>query len=315
MSTLTNRLYAGPDDLQAMLQLLFAVRPAARLADYPGPVDLRELLALPAVQVNTRLWLDSNGRLVAFAFVDQYDNLRFEMDPQTSYPDLGREIVGWGVACLRRAMSAGDETRTLDASCREDDAGQIALLERHGFVRQELRSLRLVRRLTEPIPPPQLPPGFAIRHVQGEQEVAALVALHRAAFGTEYMTAAERLAMMRGLEYEAELDLVVVAADGRLAAYCLCAISQEENERTGRQEGHTDPAATHPDFQRRGLARALLLTGLRLLQERGMDTAVLGTSSDNPAMLGTAQSVGFQVQTATCWFSRPVSGVPVTAMR
>lgn len=120
--------------------------------------------------------------------------------------------------------------------------------------------------------------------------------------------------LQKTLEYEAALDLVVSAPDGRLAAYCLCTFSQEENERTGRQEGYTDPVATHPDFQRWGLARALLLTGLRLLQERGMDTAVLGTSSDNPAMLGTAQSVGFQVQTATCWFSRPVSGVPVTAM-
>ena len=156
MTELTNRLYTAPDDLQAMLQLLFAVRPATRLTDYPSPVDLRELLALPAVQENTRLWLNSNGRLVAFAFVDQYDNLRFEMDPQTSYPDLETEIVGWGVACLRCAIQERGETRTLDASCREDEAGQIAFLERHGFVRQKIRSLRLVRSLTEPIPTPQL---------------------------------------------------------------------------------------------------------------------------------------------------------------
>lgn len=308
MTRLTHRLYAGPDDLPAMIQFLFAVRPAERLADYPGPVDLRELLALRAVQENTRLWFADDGRLVAYAFVDHYDNLRFALNPQASQPDLEAAIVDWGLACLRHAMGTEDKTRTLDASCREDDVEQIAFLQRHGFIRQDTRSLHLVRSLIESVPAPQLPDGFTIRHVQGEQEVAALVALHHAAFGTEHMTPEERLAMMRVPEYEAELDLVVVApASGRLAAYCLCGISQEENERTGRREGYTDPVATHPDFQRRGLARALLLTGLRKLQERGIDTAVLGTGSDNEAMLRTAQSVGFRVQTTTCWFSRPVT--------
>lgn len=307
MTTLTSCMYAGPDDLAAMIQFLFAVRPAERLADYPGPVDLRELLALRAVQENTRLWFAGDGPLVAYAFVDQYDNLRFAINLQTPQPDLEAAIVDWGVACLRRAMGAEDKTRTLDASCREDDVEQIAFLQRHGFIRQDTRSLHLVRSLLESVPAPQLPDGFTIRHVQGEQEVTALVALHRAAFGTEYMTPEERLAMMRVPEYEAELDLVVVAPpSGQLAAYCLCGISQEENERTGRREGFTDPVATHPDFQRRGLARALLLTGLRKLQERGIDTAVLGTCSDNEPMLRTAQSVGFRVQTTTCWFSRSV---------
>jgi hypothetical protein len=47
--------------------------------------------------------------------------------------------------------------------------------------------------LTEPIPEPTLPPAYTIRPVAGEAEVAALVALHRAAFGTMHLTAAERL--------------------------------------------------------------------------------------------------------------------------
>ena len=62
---------------------------------------------------------------------------------------------------------------------------------------------------------------------------------------------------------------------------------------TGRKDGHTDPIATHPDFQRLGLARALMLAGMRLLKERGMHTARLGTSQDNLAMIQTARRVGF----------------------
>jgi hypothetical protein len=47
---------------------------------------------------------------------------------------------------------------------------------------------------------------------------------HRAAFGTEYLTVEERLATMREPEYDPELDLLAVAPDGRLAAYCMCFI-------------------------------------------------------------------------------------------
>lgn len=287
-----------------MLELLAAARPADRITDYPSPVDLREALATSKVQDNTRLWFDANDRLMGFAFVDLYDNLRFEFVPPALSPAIELDVVGWGLACIQRARQERGEALTLDASCREDDAQRIALLERHGFVMQAVRSLHLVRRLDEAIAAPQWPAGFHLRHVTGEQEVEALVALHRAAFGTQAMTVEERLAMMRVPEYDAELDLLAIAPDGRLAAYCLCSISQEENARSGRNEGYTDPIATHPDFQRRGLARALLLTGLQALKQRGIHTAVLGTSSENVAMQRTAQAAGFRVQSTTLWFSR-----------
>jgi ribosomal protein S18 acetylase RimI-like enzyme len=120
------------------------------------------------------------------------------------------------------------------------------------------------------------------------------------------MTTEERLSMMTTPEYDPSLDLVAVAPGGALAAYCMCYISAEENARTGRNNGCTDPVATHPRFQRLGLARALLLHGLRLLRARGMDFARLGTSSDNIAMQRAAQSVGFRLEFANVWFEKPL---------
>ncbi len=164
----------------------------------------------------------------------------------------------------------------------------------------------MLRDLTRPIPEVVLPAGFAIRCVTGEEEAPALAELHRAAFGSDYMTTENRLAMMRVPEYDPSLDLVVVAPDGRLAAYCMCSISEEENRITGRKEGQTDPVATHPRFQKMGLARALLLKGLHLLRDRGMDFAGLGTSSENIAMQKTAESVGFYVTLRKIWFEKEI---------
>jgi mycothiol synthase len=305
-TSLSNRTYAGDADLQAMIDLLVAVRPAERLTDYPGVVDLHELLALPEVQANTRLWFATNGQIAAFAFVDSYQNLRFEFNQLASAANVESDIIAWGISCIQRTMQERGETLTLDTSCREDDIERLALLARHGFVPEDIKSLHMVRSLHEPIPVPQLPAGFTIRPVAGEHEAEALVTLHQAAFGTNNMTVAERLAMMRVPVYDLELDLLVIAPDGRLAAYCMCSISEQENERTGRKEGYTDPIATHPDYQRLGLAKALLLTGLHELKRRGMETAVLGTSSHNIAMQRTAESVGFQVQSTKLWFAKQI---------
>lgn len=306
MLTLFNRTYSGEKDLQAMLDLLIAARPPERVTDYPSLVDLQELLATREVQENTRLWLDVHDNLLGYAFVDHYHNLRFEIHPQITGPVIESQMVNWGVECIRRAVREGGEPLTLDASCREDNTRQIEILERNGFVRQGERSLHLTRSLDEPIPTPQIPTGFSLRHVLGEQEVEALVALHRAAFGTEHMTVEERLAMMHVPEYDPQLDLLAVAPDGRLAAYCFCSISEQENRHSGRKEGWTDPVATHPDFQRRGLAKALLLRGLQKLKERGMQMALIGTSGENLAMQKAAQAVGFQVKSTTVWFAKSV---------
>lgn len=309
MNGIKHRLYSDPADLEAMLDLLVRLRPGERITDFPSPADLREALSLPAVQQNTRLWLDEQGQLRAFAYVDPYHNLRFELDQSAATPQVEAEIVAWGEACLREVVQTGGDPLTLDGSCREDDQARIAFFERHGFERQPERSLHLERRLDEPLPAPELPPGFAIRPVSGDEEAPALVELHRAAFGSAMMTVAERLAMMRGPDYERELDLVVVAPDGRLAAYCFCWISAEENLRSGRKMGYTDPLATHPDFQRRGLAQALLLDGMRKLKARGMETAALGTSSTNLAMQAAAQAVGFRVKAVTLWFAKQVGKI------
>jgi len=306
MALYIHQAYAGEADLQAMIDVLVRARPADRIADYPSIVDLQEFLTRPEVQVNTSLWHDAQGRLVGFALVDEFNDLLFDVLPEATGQGLETQMIAWGVERIRQTRQPESEPLTLDAGCREDDVERLALLEQHGFVRQPVDTMQFVRPLDGPIPDPQLPPGFSIRHVEGEHEIESLVTLHRAAFGTERLTVEGRLSWMQTPEYDPALDLVAIASDGRLAAYCMCHISQEENARTGRNEGWTDPVGTHPDFQRRGLARALLLTGMRLLKQRGVEAAVLGTGEENIAMQRAATSVGFRVQWRKHWFAKPV---------
>ena len=245
MITLRNRPYASAADLPGLQTLWPACRPAAWQTDFPSPTDLAELLAAPEAAAHTQVWEDAAGLVHAYALVDDYDNLWFDRTPEVTDSNSD-EIVAWGIACARDLAASSDGPAVLDTACRAEDDERIAQLRRHGFTEQAVRTLRFVRALAEPIPEPTLPAGYTIRPVAGEPEVEALVTLHRAAFGTEQMTGAERLRWMRAPGYDPALDLVAVAPDGSLAAYCFCAIQQEENRLSDRNDGVTDPLATHP---------------------------------------------------------------------
>jgi hypothetical protein len=163
LMTYRNRAYAAPHDLHLMIDLLVGVRPAERVADYPGIVDLQELLGLRDVQENTRLWF-ADDRLVGWAFVDSYDNLCFEFDPRAE-TDTEDEIVAWGVEYVRRKPHTTHEEVSVDASCAENDRARINFFERHGFMLQEDRVLHLACPLAAPIAAPTLPSGFSIQSV------------------------------------------------------------------------------------------------------------------------------------------------------
>jgi mycothiol synthase len=158
------------------------------------------------------------------------------------------------------------------------------------------------RSLGAPIPEHAFPSGFSLRSVTGEQEVERLVALHRSAFGTENMTVEQRLAIMRAPQYDPELDLVAIAPNGELSAFCICGFTD-----SGQQVGYTDPIGTHARYKRLGLGKAIVTAGLQTLKNRGARTAELGTSSENLAMRRLAEALGFVLVSESLWFSRTVA--------
>jgi len=118
------------------------------------------------------------------------------------------------------------------------------------------------------LPTPSLPPGWVLRHVSGEREADDRRAASHAAFQSKMPAAMhlERyLGFMRSPVYVPERDLVAVSPEGRIASFMVwwadsSGIAQIE------------PFGTHPNFQRQGIGRALLLHGLGQMKEAGMVT-------------------------------------------
>lgn len=283
-------------ELNAMRELM------QRLSLTSTVVDFEEQLLLSTVQSTLRFW-KHEGQLIAFAFVDEYNNLWFETEPGSVFlNEVESEIFEWGIQCIKRINPWTDSAITLDSTCPAKHSQRIKMLEKYGFEPQSIRSLYYSRSLNEPVPEYPLPQGYSIRCVHGKHEVEELVKLHRAAFGTDHMTIEQRLAMMSTAAYVPELDLVAVAPDGELAGFCVCSISESEMD-----HGYTDPIGVHPKAQRLGVGKAIVTAGLQGLKNYGVKAVELGTSSENIAMQNLAASLGFVCISEKRWFSKAVA--------
>lgn len=279
-------------DIQQMRELI------ENLPDESTVMDFEEAMFISSVRCRTKLWKE-NGKLIGFAFVDDYNNLQFEIATQNRTPQIKKEIVEWGIECMKKRNEETNQRDTLDASFRSENRWQIEMLMMHGFQQNQIRSLHYECDMGKPITEFPLAEGYHLRPVQGESEVGDLVALHRAAFGTENMTVEARIAIMKSPCYEPDLDYVLIAPNGQLAAFCICGFEDKE-----KGIGYTDPIGTHPHYQRQGLGKTILSAGLFALKERGAKKVGLGTSSENIAMRKLAESLGFRVVSERIWFSR-----------
>jgi mycothiol synthase len=168
------------------------------------------------------------------------------------------------------------------------DSSRKLFLEEMGYHR-EARHLDLIntRSLTEPIPEPDLPPGFIIRSAAGEAEVANLVKVHSGAFNSKW-TESSYLEVMRTPSYDVERELVVVAPDGTFAAFLIYWPDPVS------KSGLFEPVGCHKDFQRQGLTKALMYSGMQRMKAAGVQTALVLYHADNEAGRALYTSVGFR---------------------
>jgi ribosomal protein S18 acetylase RimI-like enzyme len=296
--TFSMRSLEGQRDLQRIYDFAQAFP-----AQHIHVVDLAYRFCTPSAQAseNARLWEDAQGNLRGFAIVQlPWLTVDYAVHPAASDAGLEEMMLAWALERWPQVMAEHGLSYSLFVEVRDDQPDRMALLERLGFVRDDWHTLYLSQPLRGPIPTVQPPEGFTIRPLAGEAEVEGYVALQRAAFGTTNMTVEWRARTLQAPQYVPELDLVAVAPDGALAAFCICWLSQRGHDENGSNAGQVEPIGVRPDLQQRGLGRAILLEGLRRLQAHGATTALIESDGDNDPAHGLYESVGFRVA-ATIW--------------
>jgi mycothiol synthase len=290
--TISSRSYTGEADLPAIVAMLNACEAADRVNESVTIEDLRTEFAMPEVDVarDLRLWVDADDTLLGFGQIwfhakaeDPDSFLWYKVRPDARDGDLEGQIVAWGERRTREAAQESDVRLRFRAMAHATEPERIAFLEREGFVVDRYFQ-RMARPLDTAVAAPQLPEGF--RLAAGPHDPAAWAALFNESFvdhwNHEPWTAEKVQHWQSEPNYQPNVDLVVIAPDGTLAAFCWGGLDPEINANSGLQEGHIGLLGSRRGYRGIGLGRAILHAGLRALAAAGAQSAWLSVDADSP---------------------------------
>ena len=106
------------------------------------------------------------------------------------------------------------------------------------------------------------------------------------------MTKEWRQRTLKHPAYIPALDLVAVAPDGRLAAFCIGWLNKNSSAET---RGQIEPMGVRKEFRKLGLGRSILTEGLHRLQQHGAKLIYVETDNYRDEAFLLYESVGYQV--------------------
>jgi GNAT superfamily N-acetyltransferase len=235
-----------------------------------------------------QLW-EVNGEIVAMLNPDTPGEAFFQVHP--SYQR--EEILSAMLAAAERKLPTQKENgrQELIAWVNAGDDLHKKILTDCGYVRSKFSAEHMRSRLmSQPIPDPVRGNGYTVRALGEEDELPARSWLSWKVFhpnepdekyeGWEWYRNIQRVPL-----YRRDLDMVAVAPDGELAAFCTAWF--DSVTRTVVFE----PVGTHPDHQKRGLGKAVMAEALCRAQKLGATLATV--SSYSPAAHALYESMGF----------------------
>jgi ribosomal protein S18 acetylase RimI-like enzyme len=286
-------------DKSSIIDLVRTYRVETSVKIYPTVWRVRLLLTSRVwdPEQDVCIWETQSGQMAAFAMLwrrratSPYLALDRFIHPSFAYSELASDMLTWGSQRAEAIVAGQAIPLTVYA---QDFPSQFHLDNRYescGFTPLELNydeyDVYFSRPLTGELPAPVLPAGYAIRPVQGMQELKAYQSMYSfAAVNPEHQQE-----QFNSDEYS---HLVVVDPHGKLVAYCENSIERLEWLDSGQRIGWIDYIETRPEYQGQGLGQAVMWAGLGHLQELGAETAMLVTVNTNTAANRLYARTGFE---------------------
>ena len=263
------------------------------------PSFMDEWLRLPGRSAEDDCLLASTGdTLLGYMLVSQERPIkRIVLEggvlPAHRRKGVGTRLFDWALECGRQASASIAHVAAL-----EGDSEQIAFLEGRGFTL--VRRHEQMRWSGDTVPEPNLPEGFSFRPFQPGDE-AGLTEVQNAAFSTQWgfsPNTAEQVAYSVNMSRSDPGGVVLLMAGNEVAGYCRTQTAGEETHIVGS----VLMVGVHPKHQGKGLGRAVLRCGMRLLLERGTHVVELTVDRDNVPARELYTSAGFVKTAGQEWY-------------
>lgn len=312
------RHYREPD-LEALVRLINEADALDQSDRDTSVEELREKFGLPDYHPDENVIVaqDEKGGIVGYGslYLEKGEAESIFRTGGVVHPHWRRQGIGrrllerlWERAQERRGETKSEKV-FFDGAARSSEWGRIGVFE--GFERRVVRHfITMIYQPLDPIARPRFPPGIVVRDwMKGEDDEAVLEVVNEAFadhWGFVPLPRENWLYWIGSPRFRRELTLLAISGD-EIAGFCLCDINEERIRRPGRKEGYVDTLAVRRPYRRRGLGRALLLAGLHLLKEEGMESATLEV--DAASLTGATrlyEGVGFREQKRYILYRREV---------
>lgn len=236
------------------------------------------------------LWEARDGQIAAVLNPDNPGEAFLQVHPDFRSPELEVEMMS--VAETQFASTQADGKQRLCLWSPATDSLRQDILQRRGYSRRGSLEYQRRRCMVEDMPIADVPlaEGYTVRALGDVEEHPARSWVSWRAFhpnepdekyeGWEWYRNVQRAPL-----YRRDLDLVAVAPNGEHAAFCT--IWFDDVTRTAAFE----PVGTHPDYQRKGLGKAVMTEGLSRIKQIGATLATVNSYSESAGALYA--SMGF----------------------
>jgi mycothiol synthase len=220
------------------------------------------------------------------------------------HPAHRRRGLGTGLAA---ALTSRAASRGVRIWAHGDQPAAAALARSAGFTR--VRSLWQLRMSLKDaaIPEPACPAGVTVRTFRPGEDEPAWLAVNRRAFAHHPEQGSWTDDDLRLREEEAWFDpagFFLAERDGQLAGFHWTKVHADGGE-NGAPIGEVYVVGVDPGQQGGGLGRALTLTGLAHLRDRGLADVMLYVDEDNTAAVRMYTALGFSRWSADVMYRHP----------
>jgi mycothiol synthase len=216
---------------------------------------------------NVHLWRNEVGELVGYC-ISEYGDNRIHIQIHPDYWFVEADILSW----IERIWAKDKECiKTYAYQC---DTERQKLLTQLGYSDEGPAGYMRGYDMSKLYPVVDLPAGFHIQTLAENHNYSSYIEAERKAFNNAAINQAWFDGKTSAPSYSFDLNFVVVSPESQHAAFCLAWIDSQN------QVAEIDPVGTHPDFRRRGFAKAVVSECFRRLCARRVRYAYIGSGAE-----------------------------------
>jgi GNAT superfamily N-acetyltransferase len=225
----------------------------------------------------TYVWENEKDEIVAVLSPEEIENIHLQLHPDYKSKELIKEMIEVAEKNYPRSYDGNRKKERHIIWSHDVDDMKNNVLKEMGYQPTEWLDNQRYKPLDESLPKVEMPKGYSIRHMGLDSDIpkrswASFRAFHSEEPLENYEDDGGEwyYNIIKTPLYRRDLDLVAIAPEGGIVGFVT--VWYDDYTRTG----YFEPVGVTPSHQRQGIAKALILEGMKKLRELGAILAVIG---------------------------------------